>query len=60
MHPALFIAPFWVLKRLGLDANWAVNAVPNVIHAVLFAVADLFMLKLAKTVHGVGRKEGED
>lgn len=58
IHPLLFISAYYPLKWLHLDSNLLIRLIPHLIHVVLFAVADFYMIKLIQRLFDGKDKQG--
>jgi len=52
IHPLLFSVLFYILKFLGLDSVDLVVLLPRLLHAVIAAVSDMFILKFYANTFG--------
>uniref|UniRef100_A0A914KPL9 Mannosyltransferase n=1 Tax=Meloidogyne incognita TaxID=6306 RepID=A0A914KPL9_MELIC len=52
LHPLIYAFPFWLLKLFSLDFGFIIRWIPNIIHAFLFAIADICFINWAKSVIG--------
>ena len=52
IHPLLFSVLFYILKFLGLDSVDLVVLLPRILHAVIAAVSDMFILKFYANTFG--------
>uniref|UniRef100_A0A914BUG0 Mannosyltransferase n=1 Tax=Acrobeloides nanus TaxID=290746 RepID=A0A914BUG0_9BILA len=50
IHPSCLALIYWVFKWLGLDSNWIIAYAPRIVHTIIFAIGDVFLLKLARRV----------
>jgi hypothetical protein len=48
LHPMLYALPFSALRFAGLDFAYLIRVTPQLLHAVLFATADMCYLKWLK------------
>jgi phosphatidylinositol glycan class B len=58
LHPALFVIFYWPLKFLHLDSNLLVALIPHLVHVVLFAISDHFMLCLLNRLFDGRNRQG--
>lgn len=58
LHPMIFMLFYWPLKILHLDSNRLINLVPHLVHVVLFALSDYFMLRLLNRIFDARDKQG--
>ncbi|CAL8087544.1 unnamed protein product [Calicophoron daubneyi] len=52
VHPLLISIPYYLAYCLGLDSRRFIVLIPRLIHAVLAAIADLHLFRLASTLSG--------
>jgi hypothetical protein len=52
IYPAYLAIPLYLLKKLGLDSNYAVRACPQVAHILLVMICDHYWWKIGKQTIG--------
>uniref|UniRef100_A0A1I8C133 Mannosyltransferase n=1 Tax=Meloidogyne hapla TaxID=6305 RepID=A0A1I8C133_MELHA len=52
LHPLIYALFFWLLKLFSLDFAFIIRWIPNIIHAFLFAIADICFINWAKNIVG--------
>uniref|UniRef100_A0A915NEV4 Mannosyltransferase n=1 Tax=Meloidogyne javanica TaxID=6303 RepID=A0A915NEV4_MELJA len=57
LHPLIYAFPFWLLKLFSVDFGFIIRWIPNIIHAFLFAIADICFINWAKSVIGFSLDE---
>jgi hypothetical protein len=50
LYPAYLALPFWFLKQLGLDYNFAVITAPKIAHIILTIFCDAYLWKIGKLI----------
>lgn len=57
LHPLFYASAIWFFKLIKLDYNIIINFIPNVLNAILFAIADdcyFFFLKKVFCFNNIG------